>query len=156
MNQAFLEEIISRNPALKIPLPKKDGGENKNTFLTASQANELLKLFKGHRLQPIIYMTLYYGLRRGEVIGLKWSAIDFKNDKIKINHTVVKHTTIVAKDKTKTEARRREYILLPEIKAVLLNLQIESKRNKKYLVKLTKIATISLPGLMADFIDQII
>ena len=59
LNQAFLEEIIPRNPALKIPLPKKDDGENKNTFLTASQANELLKLFKGHRLQPIIYIMVY-------------------------------------------------------------------------------------------------
>ncbi len=133
LNQAFLEEIIPRNPALKIPLPKKDNGEEKSTFLNTTQANELIKLFKGHRLQPLIYLTLYYGLRRGEVIGLKWSAIDFKNDKVRINHTVVKHTTVIAKDKTKTEASRREYIFLSEIKAVLLNLQKERKTNRKIL-----------------------
>ena len=126
----MIEELINKNPALRVPLPK---GKEKQPrlFLNALQANKLLELFRDHPLQPLIYMTLYYGLRRGEVLGLKWSAIDFKNDKIKINHTVVKHTTIVAKDKTKTEASRREYVLLPEIKAVLLNLKKESQKNKK-------------------------
>ena len=79
----------------------------------------------------MIYITLYYGLRRSEVLGLKWSAIDFKKDRIKINHTVVKHTSLVAKDKTKTEASRREYTLLPEIKEILLKVKSEQKAYKK-------------------------
>ena len=92
-------------------------------------------MFKGHHLQPLIYMTLYYELRRSKVLGLKWSAIDLKNNKFKINHTVVKHTIIVSKDKTKSEASRREDMLLPEIKAVLLNLQKETKTNRSLLEK---------------------
>ena len=88
MNQAVLEKVIDCNPAFKIPLPKKEAPEVKSKFLSSTQANELLQLFKGHRLQSIIYMTLYYGLRRGEAIGLKWDAIDFKNYKIKINYIV--------------------------------------------------------------------
>ena len=108
LNQAFLEEIIPRNPALKIPLPKKESIE-KRAFLNAAQANELLKIFEGHRLQPIIYTTLYYGLRRGEVVGLKWDAVDFKNDKFEINHTIVQTSIIVAKDKAKTATSMREY-----------------------------------------------
>lgn len=130
LNNAVIEETICKNPALHVPLPKNKE-EKSQIFLNANQANDVLHLFKGHRLQPLIYMTLYYGLRRGEVLGLKWSAIDFKNNKIKINHTVVKHTTTIAKDKTKTEASRREYILLPEIKAVLLDLHKETKTNKR-------------------------
>lgn len=70
-------------------------------------------------------------LRKSEILGLKWSAIDFKKDRIKINHTVVKHTSVVAKDKTKTEASRREYILLPEIKEILLKVKTEQKAYKK-------------------------
>ena len=123
LNQAFLEEIIPKNPAFKIPLPKKENVENKRAFLNAAQANELLKIFEGHRLQPIIYTTLYYGLRRGEVIGLKWDAVDFKNDKFKINHTIVQTSIIVAKDKAKTATSMREYQLLPKIK---------QKHSKKY------------------------
>ena len=133
LNQAVLEEIIDRNPAFKIPLPKKEDTEVKCKFLSADQANELLQLFKGHRLQPIIYMTLYYGLRRGEAIGLKWDAVDFKNDKIKINHIVTQTLTLVAKDKTKTASSKREYHLLPEIKEMLKI--IITKKFQKVLAK---------------------
>ncbi len=131
LNQAYLEEIIDRNPSLKVPLPKKDNEEPKGKFLTSKQANDLLKIFRGHPLQPIIYMTLYYGLRRGEVLGLKWSAIDFENNTIKINHTVTQTLTLVAKDKTKTATSKREYYLLPEIKELLLNLRTEQRKNQK-------------------------
>ena len=34
-------------------------------------------------------LTAFYGLRRSEVLGLKWSAIDFENKTITIKHTIV-------------------------------------------------------------------
>ena len=74
------------------------------------------------------HITLYYGLRKSEVLGLKWSAIDYKKGGIKINHTGgIKHTSLIAKNKTKTEASRREYNLLPEIKENLLKVKSEQK-----------------------------
>ena len=90
LDQACLEELIDRNPAFKIPVPKKESEKFEPKFLNEKEANRLLQIFSGHHLQPIIYLTLCYGLRRGEVIGLKWSAIDFKNNKLKINHTITK------------------------------------------------------------------
>lgn len=104
-------------------------------------------------MQPLIYSTLYYGLRRSEVLGLKWDAIDFENNTLEIKHTVVKHTTIVAKDKTKTAAGKRKYALLPEIKDVLLNLKKEAQNDKKYSVKNIKILITFLYGRMANHID---
>ncbi len=80
-------------------------------------------------------MTLYYGLRRGEVIGLKWSAIDFKNNKVKINHTITQTLTLTAKDRTKTASSKREYPLLPELKEMLKTIQSEQKKNKKFFGK---------------------
>ena len=131
LNNAFLEELINRNPALKIPLPKKENEESRCKFLNAKEANDLLKIFKEHRLQPLIYMTLYYGLRRGEAIGLKWSAIDFKNNTVEINHIVTQSLRIDAKDKTKTAAGKRKYVLLPEIKEILQDLKKDTQYNKK-------------------------
>ena len=131
LDEAVFCELILRNPALKVPLPKKEEKDSKSIFLDVKKANELLKLFRNHRLQSLIYTTLYYGLRRSEVLGLKWDAVDFKNNTLEIKHTVVKHTTIVAKDKTKTAAGKRKYALLPEIKEVLLNLKKEAQNNKK-------------------------
>ena len=131
LNQAYLEELINRNPALKVPLPKKENTETKAKFLNAKEANQLLNIFSENKLQPIIYLTLYYGLRRGEVIGLKWSAIDFKNNRLKINHTITQSLDIEAKDKTKTSSSKREYTLLPEIKELLLKVKNEQKAYKK-------------------------
>ncbi len=34
-------------------------------------------------------MAAFYGLRRSEIVGLKWDAVDFENKKISIQHTVV-------------------------------------------------------------------
>ena len=130
LDDALVNEIILRNVASKVPIPKQVK-RRKETFLNAEEANEVLKLFTGHKLQPLIYITLYYGLRRSKVLGLKWTAIDFKKDRIKINHTVVKHTSTVTKDKTKTEASRREYTLFPEIKEILLKIKAEQKSYKK-------------------------
>ncbi len=59
-------------------------------------------------------MTLFFGLRREEVLGLRWQAIDFKNKIMKINHTVTKGTTITMANTTKTVSSAREYPLTDE------------------------------------------
>lgn len=128
LDEAVFCGLILKNPALKVLIPKKEEKDSKSIFLDVKKANELLKLFRNHHLQPLIYTTSYYGLRRSEVLGLKWGAVDFKNNTLEIKHTVAKHTTIVAKDKTKTAAGKRKYALLPEIKEVLLNLRKRSSK----------------------------
>ena len=90
----------------------------------------MLKAFEGHELQPLIYVTLYYGLRRSEVLGLKWDAVDFDSDTLKIQHTVVKQKTIIAKDSTKSMTSRRVYPLLKEVKTLLLELREKQKRDR--------------------------
>ncbi len=47
------------------------------TFYTESQMRDLLTAVKNERLYPIIYVTALYGLRRSEVLGLKWDSINF-------------------------------------------------------------------------------
>lgn len=65
------------------------------------------------------------------MIGLKWSAIDLKNNKVKINHIVTRTLTIVEKDRPKTASSKREYGFLPEIKEMLLEISGEQNYNKK-------------------------
>lgn len=116
LDEAAFYELILRNPASKVPLPKKEDEEKKCIFLDAKSANQVLRFFRGHHLQSLIYTTLYYGLRRSEVLGLKWDAIDFVNDIIEIKHTVVKHTTIVSKDKTKNRSWKKKICSAPRNK----------------------------------------
>lgn len=71
----------------------------------------LLSEIQGYILKEMIIVTLFYGLRRLEALGLRWSAVDFEQHEVHINHTVVKVKEKIAKDTTKTEASYRTYSL---------------------------------------------
>ena len=131
LSEAVITERIVRNPASGVPFPQNKKSEFKGVFLTNDEANEMLKAFGGHELEAMIYMTLYYGLRRSEALGLRWSAIDFENNKLKINHTVVKHMSIEYKNKTKTDSSKRTLDLLDDVKDMLLKLKAQQAKNQK-------------------------
>lgn len=129
--EALIEEYVMRNPVDGVPVPKGEDAETRAVFLTAEEANRLLEAFRGHELQPIVYVTLYYGLRKSETLGLKWSAVDFDNDTIQICHTVVKNRSIVEKDRTKTKGGKGMYQLLPEVKELLLGIKREQEEYRR-------------------------
>jgi integrase len=87
--EALIAEQIMRNPASAVPLPKQDKQEIKGVFLTGDEANKLLQVFSGHQLQAMVYVTLYYGLRRSEALGLKWSAVNFEENTITMDCQVL-------------------------------------------------------------------
>lgn len=131
LSSAEVAELIVKNPAKGVKLPAKDTSQHDRVFLTASEANDVIAAFDGHPLQTFVYVTLYYGLRRSEALGLRWSAVDFDRDTISVNHTVVKNKTIVEKDKTKTQSSYHTYKLLPDVKKALLNLKAKQDANRK-------------------------
>lgn len=53
------------------------------------ELNQLLDIVKNDTIELPVLLVAYYGLRRSEVVGLRWSVIDFEQDTISINHTVV-------------------------------------------------------------------
>lgn len=85
-------------------------------------------------------MTAFYGLRRSELCGMKWSSIDFENNKLTLNSSIVQaslnsKTVIVKKDVMKNAASKRTMPLIPEIKEALLKLKAEQDKNKAYFSK---------------------
>ena len=122
------------NPALQVPLPKKTSKKDeRQVFLTAEEAQKMLDAFQNEEVGPIVFVTLYYGLRKSEALGLRWQAVDFENDTISINHTVVGGSHIVEKDSTKTYCSQRTYQLLPNIKVLLLKLKDQQEDYKQRL-----------------------
>ena len=82
-------------------------------------------------------MTAFYGLRRSELCGMKWSSIDFDNNKLTLNSSIVQaslnhKTVIVKKDVMKNAASKRTMPLIPEIKEALLKIKDQQDRNKTY------------------------
>lgn len=128
---ALLDEYITRNPAEGVKLPAKDIVKRERVFLDAEQANQMLRAFNGHPLQALVYVTLYYGLRRSEVLGLRWSAVDFERGTLTVNHTVVKNKTIVRKDTTKTQSSYHTYWLINDVRDALLAQREFQNNNRK-------------------------
>lgn len=90
------DEYLRNNPsdnALK-ELKKAHNTENKKKkALTAEEQlifeNFLAKEGQYHKWQPIFTVMLYTGLRVGEITGLRWEDIDFEENIISVNHTLV-------------------------------------------------------------------
>ena len=126
---------IQVNPAARIQLPRekeKGNREEKIVYLSEKEAQEVINAFSGEPLEAMVYITLYYGLRRSEILGLQWSAIDFENETMAIRHVVVKSRTVEAKDTTKSYNSRRSFKLLPEVKDLLLNLKHEQDMLRQF------------------------
>ena len=89
-----------------------------------------------HKLGLLIYITTLLGLRRSEVLGLRWKAIDFHENKITINHTVTDtridgKTVIIASDRTKTKSSYRSFPMSDTVREKLLAWREVQKRNRK-------------------------
>lgn len=129
-DDAVVDGLIPRNPAKYVKLPDKRSSERRENFLSAEQAVQMLKLFEETPFYAIVYTTLYYGLRKSEALGLKWSSVDFVNDKLTIENVVVKNMTIEEKATLKTAASYHIYDLIPNVKKVLLKQRIWQNQNR--------------------------
>jgi integrase len=103
------------------------------------------------KLKPIVIIALYYGLRRSEVLGLKWDLINFEKNIIEIKHTVLRYgSNFEERDRTKNSSSRRTLGLIPEIKSLLINLKREQEKTKSCLAIYTKIQTMFLLEQMGN------
>jgi integrase len=76
LDYAYRLELIKSNPADKLELPPRNR-EQRGKVYAEGQLQQLMDLFKGDILETLIIITATYGLRRSEICGLKWDAVDF-------------------------------------------------------------------------------
>ena len=106
------------------------------TYYTEDECMELLEKVKNTPLELIVNIATYYGLRRSEVIGLKWDAIDFTNNRITIKHKVTQATVdnkrvLVKKNKLKNKTSYRSLPLVDDVRDLLLAEKQKQIENKK-------------------------
>ena len=130
LESAVRQNIIAFNPAKRIePIRKVKYTGAK--FLNEKQIDRLLADSKGDPLEIVILLTLFYGLRRSEVLGLKWEAIDFDNCTVSIEHTVVKVGKVIHyADMTKNDSSNDILPLSGMIKAHLKSWRKEQLQHK--------------------------
>ncbi|MFE7131917.1 tyrosine-type recombinase/integrase [Streptomyces sp. NPDC057638] len=76
LNRAIKEEILTRNVALLVDMPKVS--KDKGTAWNPKEAITFLRSARAHRLYAACVLVLVLGLRRGELLGLRWQDIDFE------------------------------------------------------------------------------
>jgi integrase len=111
--------MINSNPAEKVILPNKKKFVGK--FYDKDELADLFEASKDTTLETVILLTAYYGLRRSEVIGLRWQDVDFKNKTVSIRHKVVQisegkgRTELLFEDILKTSSSFRTFPLIPQV-----------------------------------------
>ena len=134
LKHAYRMDLISHNPADKVDPPRAERFEG--SAYTEEELALLIEKSWDHKLGLLIYVTALLGLRRSEVLGLRWKAIDFKENKITINHTVTEtridgQTVIVASDRTKTKSSYRTFPMSESVREKLLAWREVQKQNRK-------------------------
>ena len=77
---------IKENPSDRVELPKQQ--KHISHSFSVSEQNVLIQAAKGTNLETVILLAAWFGLRRGEIVGLRWSSIDLINGTLSINGTV--------------------------------------------------------------------
>ena len=133
LDYAYKTGLIDTNPADRVQRPKK--AKFVSEPYNAKELHDLLEKAKGKPVELGIIMAAFYGLRRSEVVGLKWNAIDFDAKTITIRHTVTEvivdgKREIVKKDSTKTKSSFRTLPLVPQVEDLLKNLKLKQTANR--------------------------
>jgi integrase len=124
LEQAMLLHIIPTNvsTAERLFLPKVEAFAH--TSLSPEQAQLLLKTARdwqgtGHWIYPMLTLALLLGMRVGEITGLHWSDIDFKQGQLRIERTAYPVGGQIIETAPKTDLSKRTLILHPMALAAL-------------------------------------
>lgn len=115
---ALKHQYIRFNPADLATRPSKVHYQANEPY-SVEEVAQLLTLTQNEPIAVPIFLACFYGLRRSEALGLRWSNIDFQGGWIHISTTVVKEklgdnvVSTIRDDTTKTEYSRRSLPLCP-------------------------------------------
>ena len=134
LREAVKKRMLTFNPADQVTFPRQNKQRRfHGTAYTAEQALHLLQVFKGDVLEPTVILGLCYGLRRSEVLGLRWSDIDFDAGTLSIQNTVTRMKTLLEHEETKSAASKRLLYLMSDTIPYLRRLHTEQQKHQTFL-----------------------
>lgn len=123
--------MISLNPSIMTELPAKRKYQGA-TACTPEQLQDLLRLFQGDALETAVSLAVTYGLRRSEVCGLRWDAVDMEAGTLHICHTAVKaNGRVLYSDSTKTATSNRVLPLTASMREYLGSVRERQEKNRR-------------------------
>lgn len=146
LNGAFKKGVqlhmIKENPLTYVNMPKKE--KYQAHVISKEEVEKIVKEAKDDILYPIVVTTMYTGMRKGEVFGLTWDNVDFKNKTISVTQSLCKFQ----KEPDEAGVRKTEYkIMAPKNKTSIrtipmvqpvydaLMIQIDRQKHDKEIYK---------------------
>jgi len=110
LTEAVDEGLIPRSPAARVGLPRtvaKPVREKETETWTADEVDHFLEATAGHRWAVAFRVSVLYGLRRSEMLALKWKNLDVEAGTLKIDESIVATRTGAEWSNAKNERSRR-------------------------------------------------
>jgi integrase len=108
LSDAVRRGLVTRNVALVAHAPRlRSIPKVEQQAWTAEELQRFLRTAAGHRLFPALWLSAMTGLRRSELLGLRWPDIDFHNATVSINRGLVAIGYELHESRGKTDNSRR-------------------------------------------------
>ena len=121
--------LIVGNPAEDVKRPKVERQEIE--YLDPSDAAKLLQAAAGLRLRVPIFIALATGLRRGELLALRWSDLDLGRGSLTVAQAVEQTKEGLRFKTPKTRRSRRTITLSPSVVELLLSHKAEQAKENR-------------------------
>lgn len=123
--------LIQHNPAAQTELPAKRKYRGA-TACSPEQLRRLLTTFEGDILETPVRIVATYGLRRSEVCGLCWDAVNFEDGYISICRTALfDNGEVYFSDTTKNDSSNRRLPLTATMRDYLQKVKAQQEENKR-------------------------
>lgn len=119
--------LIATNPISNVTLPKIE--KYHAQYYSVEQLETLLEVTRGTNIESAVYLTVHYGFRRGEALGLRWQDLDFKEGTLTVCNTRTRVSQNVEK-KPKSESSLRVLPLIPKVAEYLKTLKKQQAEDK--------------------------
>ena len=134
LKYAVKTDMLVQNVADKVDRPKKNSFQP--VFLSAEEMQKMFEVLRGTKLELPVLVAAFYGFRRGEVLGLKWDAIDFERGTISVIRTVTTITldgkqTEIEQQSAKTKSSLRTLPLIGSFREYFLQVKEAQELNKQ-------------------------
>ncbi len=87
LTDAMRKGLVARNVAFAVDPPRPQTGAAQRAW-TASQLKAFLDAAAGHRHFAAIWLAANAGMRRGELIGLRWGDVDFEAATLSVHRSI--------------------------------------------------------------------
>ena len=118
LKYAVKMDLIPFNPADRVERPRAE--KHLGNYYNAAELETLFEASREHKLGLFIQMAAFYGLRRSELLGLRWDAFDFEKDTITIRHILTEvlvdgKLQLYEADRAKTKSSLRSLPLVGQL-----------------------------------------